>query len=48
VCDYPLARNLILLVVGVASEALVRFALTGARQDFSVTLRDFAIRPLES
>ncbi len=47
VCDYPLARNLILLVVAVASEIIVRFALTGERKDFSVTLRDFAIRPLE-
>jgi molybdopterin/thiamine biosynthesis adenylyltransferase len=47
VCDYPLARNLILLVVAVASETIVRFALTGERSDFSVTLRDFAIRPLE-
>jgi molybdopterin/thiamine biosynthesis adenylyltransferase len=47
VCDYPLARNLILLVVAVASEVLVRFALTGAQENFSVTLRDLAIRPLE-
>jgi molybdopterin/thiamine biosynthesis adenylyltransferase len=47
VCDYPLARNLILLVVAVASEIVVRFALTEARHDCSVTLRDFAIRPLE-
>jgi len=47
VCDYPLARNLILLVVAVASESVVRFSLDGSRNDFSVTLRDFAIRPLE-
>jgi molybdopterin/thiamine biosynthesis adenylyltransferase len=47
VCDYPLARNLILLVVAVASETVVRFALADERKDFSVTLRDFAIRPLE-
>lgn len=47
VCDYPLARNLILLVVAVASETVVRFALTGERKDFSVTLGDFAIRPWE-
>jgi molybdopterin/thiamine biosynthesis adenylyltransferase len=48
VCDYPLARNLVLLVVAVASEALVRYALAGVRQDVSVTLRDFSVRPLES
>ena len=47
VCDYALARNLILLAVAVASETIVRFALAGERQDYSVTLRDFAIRPLE-
>jgi molybdopterin/thiamine biosynthesis adenylyltransferase len=48
VCDYPLARNLVLLVVAVTSETLVRFALSSIRRDCSVTLRDFAIRPLES
>lgn len=47
VCDYPLARNLILLVVAVASELLFRFVLSGLRQDVSITLRDFAIRSLE-
>jgi molybdopterin/thiamine biosynthesis adenylyltransferase len=47
VCDYPLARNLVLLVVAVASEVLVRFALEGERLYYSVTLRDFAIRQLE-
>jgi molybdopterin/thiamine biosynthesis adenylyltransferase len=48
VCDYPLARNLVLLAVAVASEVLVRSALAGVRQDFSLTLRDFSVRPLES
>jgi molybdopterin/thiamine biosynthesis adenylyltransferase len=47
VCDYPLARNLVLLAVAVATEVVLRFALTAARQDLSVTLGDFAIRPLE-
>jgi molybdopterin/thiamine biosynthesis adenylyltransferase len=47
VCDYPLARNLVILVIAVVSEVVVRFALAGVRQDCSVTLRDFAIRPLE-
>ncbi len=47
VCDYPLARNLILLVVALASEVLLRFVLDGAQQNWSVTLRDFAVRPWE-
>jgi molybdopterin/thiamine biosynthesis adenylyltransferase len=48
VCDYPLARNLVLLVVALASEVILRFVLEGNRQNWSATLRDFAVRPLES
>jgi molybdopterin/thiamine biosynthesis adenylyltransferase len=48
VCDYPLARNLVLLAVAVASETLVRYVLEGVRQNWSATLGDFAIRPLET
>jgi hypothetical protein len=47
VCDYPLARNLVLLTVAVAAETLLRFLGSGAREDWSITLRDFAVRPLE-
>ena len=47
VCDYPLARNLVLLVVAVASEAIVESILGGARRSWSVTLRDLSVRPLE-
>src|SRR5262245_413345 len=48
VCDYPLARNLVLMMVAIASEVLVRFVLTGVRPAVSVTLRDFVVSPLES
>jgi molybdopterin-synthase adenylyltransferase len=48
VCDYPLARNVVLLVVAVASEIVMQSVLTGARQNCSVTMRDFAVRPLEN
>ena len=44
VCDYPLARNLVLLAVAVASEVIVRFAADGSRENWTVTLKDFAIR----
>jgi molybdopterin/thiamine biosynthesis adenylyltransferase len=47
VCDYPLARNLVLLAVAVAAETILRFVLEGARLNWSATLRDFAVRPLE-
>jgi molybdopterin-synthase adenylyltransferase len=45
VCDYPLARNLVLLAVAVASEVVVRFLIDGARENWTVTLKDFAVRP---
>lgn len=48
VCDYPLARNLVLLTAAVAAETLVRFVLEGERQNWSITLGDFAIRAMES
>lgn len=48
VCDYPLARNLVLLAVAVASETILRFVLEGTRQSWSATLRDFAVRLLEA
>jgi len=47
VCEYPLARNLVLLAVSIASELLVRFALDGTKQAFSATLADFAVTELE-
>lgn len=48
VCDYPLARNLVLLAVALASEVLIRFILDRTRQNWSATLRDFAIKPMET
>jgi molybdopterin/thiamine biosynthesis adenylyltransferase len=43
VCDYPLSRNLILLVVSVASEVLVRFAVDATKEDYSITIGDLQI-----
>jgi hypothetical protein len=48
VCDYPLARNLVLLAVAVASELVIRYVLDGSKTGWSITLRDFAVRPLEA
>lgn|SRR5262245_22726555 len=47
VCDYPLARNLVLLTVAVTAETLLRFIATWAKENWSITLRDFAVRALE-
>lgn len=43
VCDYPLTRNLILMVSAIASESLVRYALHGSKENFSVTIGDLVI-----
>ena len=43
VCDYPLARNLILLVVAVGCEVLLGYVLEGKKQNCSITLRDLTI-----
>jgi molybdopterin/thiamine biosynthesis adenylyltransferase len=48
VCDYPMARNLVLLAVAVASESLVRFILNDSKENWSVTLRDLSIRHIET
>jgi len=42
-CEYPLARNLILLVVVVSSEKIYRYVLDGKRENASITLRDLKI-----
>jgi molybdopterin-synthase adenylyltransferase len=44
VCDYPLSRSIVLLAAAVAGELVLRSLATGRREDWSVTLGDFAIR----
>jgi molybdopterin-synthase adenylyltransferase len=44
-CEYPLARNLILLVVAAGSEAVLRYILESRKENYSVTLRDLKINP---
>jgi molybdopterin/thiamine biosynthesis adenylyltransferase len=43
VCDYPLARNLILILVAAGSEALLSYVLEGQKKNYSITLRDMRI-----
>jgi molybdopterin-synthase adenylyltransferase len=46
VCDYPLARSLVLLSVVIASETVMRFAVDGGTKiSRSATLGDFAVLP---
>ena len=46
VCDYPLARNLVMLTVAVACEVMVAFAATKEQQNLTCTIGDFAVRQL--
>ncbi|TAG17982.1 MAG: ThiF family adenylyltransferase [Oscillatoriales cyanobacterium] len=46
VCDYPLARNLVMLTVSVACEVIVTFAATQEQQNLTCTIKDFAVKPL--
>ena len=46
VCDYPLARNLVLITAAVAAETISQWITSGQRNSFSITLRDLAVRPL--
>ena len=45
ICDYPLARNLVLLTVAVACETLTTYIARGQRQNYTITLKDFAVLP---
>ena len=44
ICDYPLARNLVLMAVSVAAEVLINFIATQNQQSYAVTLSDFAVK----
>lgn len=45
VCDYPLARNLVMLTVAITSEAIVSFITTGEQHNFTVT-KDLSVQSL--
>lgn len=47
VCEYPLARNLVLFAVALGSELLVRYVLNGKKRNYSGTLFDFTFLELE-
>lgn len=47
VCEYPLARNVILLAVAVASETLIKFIDDGTKKNYTITLKDMKINELD-
>lgn len=46
VCDYQLARNLVMLTMSVVCEAIVSFVATGEQRHFTITLKDLSIQSL--
>ncbi|MGH1394399.1 MAG: HesA/MoeB/ThiF family protein [Trichormus sp.] len=46
VCDYPLARNLVMLTVAVTCEAIISFIATKEQRSFTITLKDLALQSL--
>lgn len=47
VCEYPLARNVILLAISVATDVVIRYVASGEREQYTITLKDFRISPKE-
>lgn len=47
VCEYPMARNVILLATAVATDVLIRYLESGVKECYSITLKDFKIKPME-
>jgi molybdopterin/thiamine biosynthesis adenylyltransferase len=47
ICEYPLARNIVMLAVAVATESLIRFIQDGSKQNFTITLKDLKINRLD-
>lgn len=43
VCDYPLARNLVMLTAVVATEALIAYIARGERRGYSITAADMRV-----
>ena len=43
-CDYPLARNLVMMPTAVAGEVVIAFAARGEKRSYTLTLGDFAVR----
>jgi len=47
VCEYPLARNLVLLATTIASEVILQWLADSTRRSLSATLRDWVVQPVE-
>ncbi|QDG52990.1 ThiF family adenylyltransferase [Persicimonas caeni] len=48
VCDYPLTRTLAMMISAMTCEVATEFVVTGRKRSLGLTLRDFAVRPVEA
>ncbi len=46
ICDYPLARNLVMTAASVACETLIRFLISEKKESRTITFGDYAIKNL--
>lgn len=46
ICDYPLARNLVLLATAIAVELVIKFITAGEKDNLSLTFEDFSVNKL--
>ncbi|MDM9379686.1 ThiF family adenylyltransferase [Chlorogloeopsis sp. ULAP01] len=46
ICDYPLARNLVILTVAVVCEEIISFIFTAQQRNFTITLKDLTVQSL--
>ena len=46
ICDYPLARNLVLMATAIAAETLIKFIVSGAKENLSLTFDDLQVGKL--
>ncbi|MEW6729794.1 MAG: ThiF family adenylyltransferase [Acidobacteriota bacterium] len=47
ICDYPLARNLVMITVAVVCEVIIEFIAQKQQRNFTVTLKDLLIQPFK-
>jgi molybdopterin-synthase adenylyltransferase len=45
ICDYPLARNLVMLTVAATCEVITQFVVMNEQRDYTITLKDLNIQP---
>jgi len=46
ICEYPLARNIILMAITVATEVIIRYLDRGVVENYVITLGDMKISPI--